>query len=158
MDTANHAHHQFRVVPSPDGAVLPVTKFERKFRKQGVPIYRLTLRRLRRSDRRAHSRSSPEKFNSTAPVSSWWNELIPRARSCSAHSSLIRSCSGNSLEVAMIKRGRTASRNGAEPEITEDVALGQDVALQVRTIAQQRALGFFAVVRHEQNECARRDG
>jgi tRNA (guanine-N7-)-methyltransferase len=38
---------QFQVVPqSPDDAVLPVTKFERKFRNQGVPIYRLTLRKI----------------------------------------------------------------------------------------------------------------
>ena len=32
-------------VAVPDDAVLPVTKFERKFRKQDVPIYRLTLRK-----------------------------------------------------------------------------------------------------------------
>jgi tRNA (guanine-N7-)-methyltransferase len=40
------AHQQFQVVPlSPDDAVLPVTKFERKFREQDAPIYRLTLRK-----------------------------------------------------------------------------------------------------------------
>src|SRR6478735_6441835 len=46
VERISHAHQQFQVVPlSPDDAVLPVTKFERKFRKQGVPIYRLTLRK-----------------------------------------------------------------------------------------------------------------
>jgi tRNA (guanine-N7-)-methyltransferase len=40
------AHRQFQVLPrSPDDAVLPVTKFEKKFRDQGAPIYRLTLRK-----------------------------------------------------------------------------------------------------------------
>ena len=40
------AHLQFQVVPaSPDECVLPLTKFERKFRDQGAPIYRLTLRK-----------------------------------------------------------------------------------------------------------------
>ena len=40
------AHLQFQVVPeSPDESVLPLTKFERKFRDQGAPIYRLTLRK-----------------------------------------------------------------------------------------------------------------
>ena len=42
----SRAHQQFQVVPrSPDGAVLAVTKFEKKFRKQGAPIYRLMLRK-----------------------------------------------------------------------------------------------------------------
>jgi tRNA (guanine-N7-)-methyltransferase len=46
VERLSHAHQQFQVVPlSPDEAVLPVTKFERKFREQGVPIYRLTLRK-----------------------------------------------------------------------------------------------------------------
>lgn len=46
IERLSHAHQQFHVVPlSPDDAVLPVTKFERKFREQGVPIYRLTLRK-----------------------------------------------------------------------------------------------------------------
>ena len=46
VERISHAHQQFQVVPlSPDEAVLPVTKFERKFREQGVPIYRLTLRK-----------------------------------------------------------------------------------------------------------------
>ena len=39
-------HVQFQVVPrSPDDAILPVTKFEKKFRKQGAAIHRLTLRK-----------------------------------------------------------------------------------------------------------------
>lgn len=39
-------HLQFQVVPqSPDESVFPLTKFERKFRDQGAPIYRLTLRK-----------------------------------------------------------------------------------------------------------------
>ena len=41
------AHLQFEVVPAfPDESVLPLTKFERKFRDQGAPIYRLTLRKI----------------------------------------------------------------------------------------------------------------
>jgi tRNA (guanine-N7-)-methyltransferase len=40
------AHLEFQVVPRlPDDAVLPVTKFERKFREQSLPIHRLTLRK-----------------------------------------------------------------------------------------------------------------
>jgi tRNA (guanine-N7-)-methyltransferase len=46
IERLSRAHLQFQVVPrSPDDAVLPVTKFERKFREQGAPIYRLTLRK-----------------------------------------------------------------------------------------------------------------
>jgi len=41
------AHLQFQVVPqSPDDSLFPVTKFERRFREQGLPIYRLTLRKI----------------------------------------------------------------------------------------------------------------
>jgi tRNA (guanine-N7-)-methyltransferase len=44
VERISRDHLQFLVVPrSPDDAVLPVTKFERKFCKQGAPIYRLTL-------------------------------------------------------------------------------------------------------------------
>ena len=46
IELLSHAHLQFQAVPlSPDDTVLPVTKFERKFRDQGAPIYRLTLRK-----------------------------------------------------------------------------------------------------------------
>jgi tRNA (guanine-N7-)-methyltransferase len=46
IERLGRAHLQFQVIPwPPDDAVLPVTKFERKFRGQGVPIYRLTLRK-----------------------------------------------------------------------------------------------------------------
>jgi tRNA (guanine-N7-)-methyltransferase len=46
VERISRAHLQFQVVPpSPDDAVLPVTKFENTFRKQGAPIYRLTLRK-----------------------------------------------------------------------------------------------------------------
>ena len=46
VERISRDHLQFLVVPrSPDDAVLPVTKFEKKFRKQGVPIYRVTLRK-----------------------------------------------------------------------------------------------------------------
>ena len=45
IERLSRAHLQFQVVQqSPDGVVLPGTKFERKFREQGAPIYRLTLR------------------------------------------------------------------------------------------------------------------
>jgi tRNA (guanine-N7-)-methyltransferase len=40
------AHAEFEVVSLPPGdAVLPLTKFEKKFREQALPIYRLTLRK-----------------------------------------------------------------------------------------------------------------
>jgi tRNA (guanine-N7-)-methyltransferase len=46
VERVSRAHVQFQVVPqSPDDAIFPVTKFEKKFRKQGAPIYRLTLRK-----------------------------------------------------------------------------------------------------------------
>jgi len=46
IERLSQAHLQFQVVPqSPDDSLFPVTKFERKFRQQGVPIYRLTLRK-----------------------------------------------------------------------------------------------------------------
>jgi tRNA (guanine-N7-)-methyltransferase len=46
IELLSRAHAQFQAVPlSLDDAVLPVTKFERKFRDQGAPIYRLTLRK-----------------------------------------------------------------------------------------------------------------
>jgi tRNA (guanine-N7-)-methyltransferase len=46
IERLSRAHLQFQVVPqSPDDFLFPVTKFERKFREQGVPIYRLTLRK-----------------------------------------------------------------------------------------------------------------
>jgi tRNA (guanine-N7-)-methyltransferase len=54
-DQVDYFHHiqrlsradpQFQIVPqSPDDAVLPVTKFERTFRDQGLPIYRVILRK-----------------------------------------------------------------------------------------------------------------
>ena len=46
IERLSRADRKFQIVPqSPDDAVLPVTKFERKFRDQGLPIYRLTLRK-----------------------------------------------------------------------------------------------------------------
>jgi tRNA (guanine-N7-)-methyltransferase len=46
IERVSRAQLQFQVVPqSFDDAVLPPTKFERKFREQGLPIYRLTLRK-----------------------------------------------------------------------------------------------------------------
>jgi len=46
IERISRAHLQFQVVPwSADGAVLPTTKFERKFREQRLPIHRLTLRK-----------------------------------------------------------------------------------------------------------------
>ena len=47
IERLSRAHLQFQVVPQPpDESVFPVTKFERKFRDQGAPIYRLTLRKV----------------------------------------------------------------------------------------------------------------
>jgi tRNA (guanine-N7-)-methyltransferase len=46
IERLSRAHLQFQVVPqSPDDSIFPTTKFERKFREQGAPIYRLTLRK-----------------------------------------------------------------------------------------------------------------
>jgi tRNA (guanine-N7-)-methyltransferase len=46
IERLSRAHLQFQaVVRSPDDAVLPITKFEKKIREQGAPIYRLTLRK-----------------------------------------------------------------------------------------------------------------
>jgi tRNA (guanine-N7-)-methyltransferase len=46
IERVSRAHRQFQVLPrSSDDAALPVTKFEKKFRDQGAPIYRLTLRK-----------------------------------------------------------------------------------------------------------------
>ena len=47
IERLSRAHVQFQTMTqSPDDFVFPVTKFERKFRDQGVPIYRLTLRKV----------------------------------------------------------------------------------------------------------------
>ena len=47
IERLSRAHLQFQIVPqSSDDSVFPVTKFERKFREQSVPIYRLTLRKI----------------------------------------------------------------------------------------------------------------
>ena len=46
IERLSRAHLQFQAsAPSPEAVVLPVTKFERKFREQDAPIYRLTLRK-----------------------------------------------------------------------------------------------------------------
>ena len=46
IERLSRVHLQFQVVTwAPDEGVLPVTKFERKFREQGAPIHRLTLRK-----------------------------------------------------------------------------------------------------------------
>jgi tRNA (guanine-N7-)-methyltransferase len=46
IERLSRSHLQFQGVPqSSNDAVLPVTKFERTFRGQGVPIYRLSLRK-----------------------------------------------------------------------------------------------------------------
>jgi tRNA (guanine-N7-)-methyltransferase len=46
IERLSRAHLQFQIVlQSPDDSLFPVTKFERKFRDQGAPIYRLTLRK-----------------------------------------------------------------------------------------------------------------
>jgi tRNA (guanine-N7-)-methyltransferase len=47
IERLSRAHLQFQVLPqSLEDSVLPVSKFERKFRDQGAPIYRLTLRKI----------------------------------------------------------------------------------------------------------------
>ena len=47
MEQLSRGHSQFQIVPpSQDDVVLPLTKFERRFRQHGMPIYRLTLRKI----------------------------------------------------------------------------------------------------------------
>jgi tRNA (guanine-N7-)-methyltransferase len=47
IERLSRAHLQFQVLPqSSDDSVLPVSKFERKFRDKGAPIYRLILRKI----------------------------------------------------------------------------------------------------------------
>ena len=47
IERLSRAHVQFQTMTqSPEDFVFPVTKFERKFRDRGVPIYRLTLRKV----------------------------------------------------------------------------------------------------------------
>src|SRR5262249_33149601 len=47
MEQLSRGHSQLEIVPSSrDDLVLPQTKFERQFRQQGVPIYRLILRKI----------------------------------------------------------------------------------------------------------------
>ncbi len=47
MEQLSRGHSQFEIVPSSwNDCVLPRTKFESRFRQQGVPIYRLTLRKI----------------------------------------------------------------------------------------------------------------
>ena len=45
IERLSRAHLQFQAVAPSLDAVLSVTKFERKFREQDAPIYRLTLRK-----------------------------------------------------------------------------------------------------------------
>jgi tRNA (guanine-N7-)-methyltransferase len=46
IEMLSRAHAPLEAVPQTrEDAVLPSTKFERQFREQGVPIYRLTLRK-----------------------------------------------------------------------------------------------------------------
>jgi tRNA (guanine-N7-)-methyltransferase len=46
MERLSRGHSQFEIVPwSRNDPVLPRTKFESRFRQQGMPIYRLTLRK-----------------------------------------------------------------------------------------------------------------
>jgi tRNA (guanine-N7-)-methyltransferase len=47
IERLSHGCPRFEVVPQMfDDTVLPVTRFEKKFRDQGAPIYRLTLRKI----------------------------------------------------------------------------------------------------------------
>ena len=47
IERLSRADSRFKAVPpSRDDLVFPSTKFERQFREQGVPIYRLTLRKI----------------------------------------------------------------------------------------------------------------
>ena len=52
IERLSHAHPQFEIVDL-DDVVLPLTKFEKRFRDQGLPIYQLTLRKISKPDRTA---------------------------------------------------------------------------------------------------------
>ena len=45
IEQSGRVHPQFEIVRR-DDFILPLTRFERKFREQGAPIYRLTLHKL----------------------------------------------------------------------------------------------------------------
>ena len=46
IERLSRAHSEFEIVPrSRDEVLIPLTKFERRFCEQGMPIYRLTLRK-----------------------------------------------------------------------------------------------------------------
>jgi tRNA (guanine-N7-)-methyltransferase len=53
---------------SPDRRGLPMTKFERRFREAGAPIYRLTLRKISPVPNALACQLSGSNANSTAPV------------------------------------------------------------------------------------------
>ncbi|MBV9618968.1 MAG: tRNA (guanosine(46)-N7)-methyltransferase TrmB [Verrucomicrobia bacterium] len=66
-------HSGFAIVDptsSPPRTGLPMTEFERKFRKAGTQIYRLTLRKISRVTNAFACQLSGSNANSTAPVSS----------------------------------------------------------------------------------------
>jgi tRNA (guanine-N7-)-methyltransferase len=44
IEQLSRAHRHFEIVD--DANIFPLSKFERKFREQGAPIYRLTLRKI----------------------------------------------------------------------------------------------------------------
>ena len=47
MKQLTRNHSQFEIIaPSPSDVLLPSTKFERTFHQLGVPVYRLTLRKI----------------------------------------------------------------------------------------------------------------
>jgi tRNA (guanine-N7-)-methyltransferase len=52
IERLSRAHPQFEIVDL-DDVVLPLTKFEQRFHKQGAPIHRLTLRKISEPDRTA---------------------------------------------------------------------------------------------------------
>jgi tRNA (guanine-N7-)-methyltransferase len=66
-------HAGFAIVDptaSPARTGLPMTKFERRFREAGIPIYRLTLRKISPVTNAFACQLSGSNANSTAPVSS----------------------------------------------------------------------------------------
>ena len=66
-------HSGFAIVDptaSPARTGLPMTKFERRFREAGTPVYRLTLRKISPVTNAFACQLSGSNANSTAPVSS----------------------------------------------------------------------------------------
>ncbi|HEV3244619.1 MAG TPA: tRNA (guanosine(46)-N7)-methyltransferase TrmB [Chthoniobacterales bacterium] len=69
IDRVATSHSEFGAIDFED-VDLPMTKFERRFREAGAPVYRLALRKVSPVTNAFARQPSESKDNSTAPVSS----------------------------------------------------------------------------------------